>query len=136
MIGLDTNVLLRFLLKDDQQQWEIADRTIRQLKAEGEICYVNQIVLCQLIWVLKQSYKVSRKQLVAIVEDLLKSDIFEIENSDLVRAATKQFANSQADFADCLIGKINQNVAVKTLTFDRKLANLSEFQLLNTKERI
>lgn len=128
MIALDTNILLRFLIRDDEQQWEIASRSIQEAKAKQESCYINLIVLCELVWVLKQSYKASRDQIADIIEDLLQSDTFEVENSAIVRTATKQFATSKADFADCLIGKLNKIVATETLTFDKKLKNLAEFK--------
>ena len=131
MIGLDTNVLLRFLLKDDQRQWEVAQQAILEIKAQGQTCYINQIVLCELTWVLKQSYKASREQITAVLEDLLKSDTFVVENSNVVRVAIQQFAQSKADFADCLIGKTNQRHVTKTITFDRKLKEFTEFAVLH-----
>lgn len=60
-----------------------------------------------------------------------RADVFEIEQAEKVREAVDEFANSGADFADCLIGKLNQDVVEQTLTFDQKLAKLSAFTLLS-----
>lgn len=60
MKGLDTNVIVRFLVRDDEEQWQIAVRYINEAMLANEPCFVNNIVLCEVVWVLRTSYKISR----------------------------------------------------------------------------
>lgn len=131
MIGLDTNVLLRFLLKDDELQGERASRAIRQAVARNEPVFVGTIVLCETMWVLASRYGYRRPQLVGLLEELLDTSRFEIERRDLVRKALDDYRANKADFADCLIGRTNEaHGSQHTLTFERSLKALDTFRVL------
>ncbi len=127
MIGLDTNVLLRYLLRGDPAQAARADREIER----GERFLIDGIVLCEVVWVLEVGYGLSRGDVAAALERILGTAQFEIEAKDLALAALDDFRGSTADFSDCLIGRRNRAAgAEETVTFDRSLKGLPGFRLL------
>ena len=127
MIGLDTNVLLRYFLRDDPAQAARAEREL----ARDERFLIDGIVLCELVWVLEAGYGLSRAEIGTALETILATAQFEIDGKDLVRAALDDFRASAADFSDCLIGRRNRAAgAPHTATFDRSLKGLEGFRLL------
>jgi predicted nucleic-acid-binding protein len=129
--GLDTNVLVRYLTKDDLPQWQIADRLINDIVAASEICFINNIVLCELVWVIKSAYKLSREEIVGILEKILQGSAFDFEDRKAALWAVQQMKAGNADFADYLIGKINQQAGCKeTATFDAKLKSSDGFKYI------
>ena len=127
MIGLDTNVLLRYLLVDDAAQ---AARAGRELERD-ERFLIDGIVLCELVWVLEAGYGFSRSDVAAALDRIVATAQFAIESKDLVLAALDDFRRSSADFSDCLIGRRNRGAgAAETVTFDRSLKGLEGFRLL------
>jgi predicted nucleic-acid-binding protein len=131
VVGIDTNVLLRILTKDDVGQMETAARAVAGRCTAESPGYVNLIVLCEVVWVLHSSLKHPREAVAAAVEALCRATEFRIENVDAVRAAVDIFRVSKADYADCLIGVLNRRTGCSTtLTFDKHAAALPEFELV------
>ena len=129
MIGLDTNVLVRYLLQDDPTQTRQANARIDRVAAQETAMFINHVVMCELAWVLGRGYRYARTALVAVIEKILLGRQFEIEKKDLVWTALATFKASRADFADCLIGVINDLAGCEsTLTFDRAAASLRAFK--------
>ena len=127
MTGLDTNVLLRYLLKDDAAQAARAEREIER----DERFLIDGIVLCEMVWVLETGYGFSRTEVAGALDKVVATAQFEIDGKDLVLAALADFRRSAADFSDCLIGRRNRNAgAPETATFDRSLKGLEGFRLL------
>lgn len=127
MIGLDTNVLLRYLVRDDAKQAARADRELER----DERFLIDTIVLCELVWVLEAGYGFSRAKIAGALEMILATARFEIDSRDLTLAALDDFRRSAADFSDCLIGRRNRAAgAAETVTFDRNLRGLAGFRLL------
>lgn len=127
MTGLDTNVLLRYLLRDEPAQ---AARAAREIERD-ERFLVGSIVLCELVWVLETGYGFSRAEITATLEKILATAQFEIESKDVALAALDDFRHSTADFSDSLLGRRNRAAgAVETVTFDRGLRELAGFRLL------
>lgn len=130
MKGLDTNVVLRLLLEDDPAQTNRARAVVRRESAARK-CWVNRVVLCEVVWVLESAYRYSREQIGDAVQALLLSDDLALEQRDVVRSALYAFRTSRADFSDCLIGMSNGlQGCERTLTFDRRAAALDEFELI------
>jgi predicted nucleic-acid-binding protein len=129
VIGVDTNILVRYLTKDDEPQWQKAVEIIEG----GEQCFIANIVLCELVWVLRgKPYEFSRAEIGKTIEMMLQCPVFELENSSLVYQALHRFQQGKADFSDYLIGAIAQQLGCsKTVTFDRKLADNKGFKLLS-----
>ena len=131
MIGLDTNVLVRYLAQDDPQQFDRAERFIRSAKDSGQTLFLNHLVLCELVWVLGGAYRHSRSEIVEVLDRLLLTSDFEIEDRDAVYGALAEFRRSQGDFSDYLIGVKNRNSGCETTaTFDRALKDTPVFTLL------
>ncbi len=128
MIGLDSNVLVRYLVQDDQVQ---AARATRCIEAADARCFIGVIVLCEVVWVLESVYGFDRTTVIDTFEKILMTAQFEIEDKDLVLRALDDFRNSRADFADCLIGRRNRAAGCsETVTFDKPLKALDGFRLL------
>ena len=127
MTGVDTSVLLRYLVRDEPTQ---AARAARELE-RGERFLVGSIVLCEVVWVLETGYGFSRRDVAVTLERILATAQFEIEAKDLALAALDDFRRSTADFSDCLLGRRNRAAgAAETVTFDRSLKGLEGFRLL------
>ena len=127
MTGVDTNVLVRYIVRDEPTQ---AARASRELE-RGERFLVGSIVLCELVWVLETGYGFSRRDVAVTLERILATAQFEIEAKDLALGALDDFRRSTADFSDCLLGRRNRAAGVaETVTFDRSLKGLVGFRLL------
>jgi predicted nucleic-acid-binding protein len=131
MTGLDTNVLVRFLTDDDPVQAPRAAALISTTIARGERCFIGPIVLCELTWVLRGAYGVSKADLIETIERLLATSQFMIGEKDVVRRALAAYRAGRADFADYLIGASHRDArCTRTATFDRRLRGSEDFQLL------
>ena len=128
MIGLDTNVLARYLAQDDPRQSSRATKLIEQAITAEEPLFINHIVLCELAWVLSRAYALGREELARILEKILLAKQFEIEDKPAVWAALTEFKSSKADFADCLIGIKNIRAGCRTTySFDQATFSLAGF---------
>lgn len=131
MIGLDTNVLVRYLVQDDPAQARQATRAIAGAAAAGERLFLSVIVLCELVWVLESAYGYPRSEIEETLEKILLTDQFHIEDSDEAWLALGDYRRSGADFADALIGRRHlRSGCGTTLTFDRSLKGLAGFRVL------
>lgn len=129
MIGIATNVLVRYLVQDDPAQAKKASALIDRAAAQDSAMFINNIVICELCWVLGRGYGFARADLAEVIEKILLGRQFEIEKKDLVWAALTDFKASRADFADCLIGVTNVIAGCEsTRTFDRSAASLQSFK--------
>ena len=118
MIGLDTNVLVRYVMQDDPQQSPRATQLVEALSAE-EPGFVPVIALVELVWVLSGSYGLDRKQLATVIDTLLRSKELVIDRAELVAQALQRYSSSSADFADALIERIAAAAGcTATVTFD------------------
>ena len=119
MIGLDTNVLVRYIMQDDDIQSALATRLLESLTSDHP-GFVPLVAVVELAWVLSWAYDLDRRQLVAAFEALLRSKEIVVEDAETVWKALRAFGNSNADFADCLIER-SASVAgcERTMTFDR-----------------
>ena len=107
MKGLDTNVIVRYLVEDDPHQVARAVAYIDTHCTADNPCRVNRIVLCELEWVLSSGYGYSRALVVNVLERILRTGEFVIEDRDEAWTAVRQFRDGNADFADCLLAKTN-----------------------------
>jgi predicted nucleic-acid-binding protein len=118
MIGLDTNVLVRYLMRDDPKQSAVATRLIRSLSSEAK-GFLSLVVLVETVWVLKSSYGFQKSQVQEVLETLLRSQELTIECADLAWQALRTFGASRADFSDCLIERCAHLAGCSyTATFD------------------
>lgn len=131
MRGVDTNVLVRFLTRDDATQAARAKAVIQKTVAEEGGCHVSVVVLCELVWVLEAAYAFPRRQVLSALEGLLEATQFSIEDRDLARKAVDLYRAGRGDFADFLVGLGNRRDGCRdTVTFDRALARNDLFSLI------
>ncbi|GAB4341464.1 MAG: type II toxin-antitoxin system VapC family toxin [Leptolyngbyaceae cyanobacterium] len=131
MKGLDTNVLVRYLTRDDEQQWQRAEQYINATLAAEETCFISNIVLCELVWVLRSAYRIPREELITTLEKILRTSHFDFEDKAVIWGAFRQFQQGKADFSDYLISKVNHQAGcTETATFDAKLQNTEGFCLV------
>jgi predicted nucleic-acid-binding protein len=129
--GFDTNVLVRFLVRDDPRQAKIVANLISEAAETGSAIYVNAIVLCETVWVLESGYGYLREEIADAVERLLHTQQFEFQERDLVWRSLRRYGDGRADFADYLIGEKNQaDDCDQTVTFDRALKGEQGFEFL------
>ncbi len=128
MLGIDTNVLVRFLVRDDDIQFEKARRLIKREAAAGRRVFVSQLVLLETEWVLRSRYVVPKNQIIEAISGLLDSTDVQFEDEPAVEQAIFVWKDSAADFADCLIGARNRRLGCRaTATFDVKASRLPGF---------
>jgi predicted nucleic-acid-binding protein len=131
MKGLDTNVLVRYITRDDPGQERAAARFLDSARTRSEPAFVNVIVLCELVWVLGRTYEYSRTEVATVIGRLLATEQVVVEDADQAWLALSDFKASKADFADCLIGRRNLRLGCDaTATFDRRLKDLTGFTTL------
>lgn len=130
MIGIDTNVLVRFLVQDDEAQFEKARRLIKREVAAGRKVFVNQLVLLETEWVLRSRYAVSKALIIEAISGLLDSAEIKFEDEPTIEEALYIWKDCTADFAGCLIGAKNRRLGCRaTATFDVKASKLSGFMV-------
>jgi len=130
MIGLDTNVLVRYLAKDDPIQTPVAVKLVRSL-SEDEPGFLSLVVITELIWVLRMSYRYRNNEIANVVEKLLQSRELIVEQEELFADALRGFATGSADFADYLIERTGQLAGcIHTFTFDKRAATFAGMRLL------
>ncbi len=118
MIGLDTNVLVRYITQDDPKQSPKANRLIDGFTVETP-GFVPLVTVVELAWVLSSSYDLDRTQVAQALELLLRGKELVIDRTDIVSLALKRFRAGGADFADCLIEAIARDAGCsETMTFD------------------
>ena len=130
MIGLDTNVLVRYLAQDDALQSGAATRTIERLTSEAP-GYISHIVLVELSWVLERCYGSSRADLATVIAGLLQTDVLVVADAATAWKALRLFQSGKADFADCMVERTAATAGCEyTWTFDRKAARDGGMRLL------
>lgn len=131
MKGLDTNVLLRYFVADDSSQAVRAARFIKNNCTRETPGFINRIVLCELVWVLESAYGYARAEIVRLLEMMLRTAEFTVEDQAAAWAASRHFAAGRCDFADALLALTNERAGCgSTVTFDRKATALAQFEPL------
>ena len=128
MLGLDTNVLVRYLVQDDRRQYEKARRLIQREAGNGEPVLISLLVLLEVEWVLRSRYGLSKADILAAFSALLDAADLAFEDETSVEYALYSWKDSAADFADCLIEARNRRLGCRaTATFDGKALKLAGF---------
>ena len=130
MIGLDTNVLVRYIMQDDAKQAALANQLIEGL-SEAEPGYVSLVAVVELVWVLESAYDLTRRQITEALRNLLSVNVFKVDRVAVVAAALRAYADGTADVADCLIERSSALVGCRcTMTFDRAAAKTGGMVLI------
>jgi len=131
MIALDTNVLVRFLVRDNESQARIVYRRFKEAEAAREALFVPVAVLLETLWVLESAYSRSRTEILDSIEDLRRMPILTFEKDEALQRLLASARRNNADLADLLIAFTAEACGCDSgVTFDRKASRLPFFRLL------
>lgn len=131
MIGLDTNIWVRYLVQDDEQQGQLASAIIEGRCSIDSPAFINEITLCEIIWVLKRAYKYEKGIILDVLNKLLNADDIYISSHRQALAAFIDYSVGTADFSDYFIAQLNINAGCScTFSFDKKACQHKNFKLL------
>ena len=131
MIGTDTNVLVRYLTQDDRAQARKVDAFFATAIEDGSRIHVDDIVLCEMVWVLRAAYRLGKPTIAEALDKVMSTAIFSFDDRELLRAALSDYLEGPGDFSDYVIGRRNTRAGCEhTVTFDRPLNRQGSFVLL------
>lgn len=131
MIGLDTNILVRYLAQDDPVQSPKATELIERRLTGDDPGFVSVVAMVETVWVLDRAYGLADDEIAAAVERTLQADVLVVENEQEVFSAMIALREGRGSFADALIGALGARVGCsRTLSFDRKASRLPGFELV------
>ncbi|MFM9912360.1 MAG: PIN domain-containing protein [Methylophilaceae bacterium] len=132
MIGIDTNVLVRYLVRDDEAQFQLADTLIKDCIAAGQPVLMSLLVVLEVEWVLRSRYRIAKSEIVAVLIKLLETRETVFEDEESLEEALHTWKDGGADFADCLIVAKSRRLGCSSLmTFDTKASVLPGAKLLS-----
>ena len=130
MIGLDTNILVRYIAQDDEGQAAIVNELVDSL-SEDEPGFVSLVAIAELSWVLKRTFKLTRDEVAQAVFRLLSGREIVVQDAILVGDALRFHSQLNSEFSDCLISRCSEAAGCTTVvTFDRKAAKSGTMKLL------
>ena len=130
-IALDTNILVRFLVKDDERQSRIVFKRFKKAEENNEILFIPLLMVLELIWVLDSVYDCSREEIINSIEKLTMMPIIEFEKLEIIHTLIKDGKSTSIDLPDLLIS--NSSIASgceKMITFDKEASRYQLFELL------
>ena len=130
MIGLDTNVPVRYLTQDDPVQSPQATDIVERRLTEENPGFVSIVAMVETVWVLDRAYRLGTLEIAATIERLLQADMLVVENEQEVFAALIALKEGQGSFADAVIAALGAKAGCShTLSFDREALRLPGFRL-------
>jgi predicted nucleic-acid-binding protein len=130
MIGLDTNILVRYLAQDDPVQSPLATDIVEFRLTEENPGFISIVAMVETVWVLDRAYGLADDEIAAALERILQADTLVVENEQEVFTATIALKEGGGSFADALIGALGARAGcARTLTFDKTALRLPGFEL-------
>jgi predicted nucleic-acid-binding protein len=131
MIGLDTNILIRYLTQDDPIQSVKANEILERRLTRTNAGFVSVVVMVEAVWVLDRAYGLTGQEIATAVERLLQVEVLVIENEQEVFTAMLALKQGHGTFADALIAELGTRAGcTRTLTFDQNAVRLPGFELV------
>jgi predicted nucleic-acid-binding protein len=128
MIGLDTNILVRYFAQDDPLQSKTATEIIERRLTEENPGFISVVVMAEMVWVLGRAYRLADAAIATVIERTLQADVLVVESEPQVFAAMIALREGLGSFADGLIGALGAKAGCSvTLTFDQKALRLPGF---------
>lgn len=128
MIGLDTNVLVRYLVEDDASQSRRATKLLEEAIARDDQLFISDIVMCEMVWVLSSAYRFSRTEIVDALACLFRAKSVVFDSTDRLARSLNAYQKGTGDFADYMIRELARAAAAETVaTFDRSLLKETGF---------
>ena len=130
MIGLDTNILIRYVTQDDRLQSAKATEILERRLTPNNPGFISVVVMAEIVWVLDRAYRLTSREIATVVERLLQVDVLTIEHEQEVFTAMVALKQGRGSFADALIAQLGMRAGCsRTWTFDQKAARLPGFEL-------
>ena len=131
MIGLDTNILIRYLTQDDRAQSAKATEILEHRLTQNNPGFVSVVAMVETVWVLDRAYGLTAQEIATAVEQLLQVEVLAIENEQEVFTVMVALKQGRGSFADALIAELGARAGcTRTLTFDQKAIRLPGFELV------
>jgi len=131
MIGLDTNILIRYLTQDDRAQSAKATQILEHRLTQNNPGFVSVVAMVETVWVLDRAYGLTAQEIATAIERLLQVEVLAIENEQEVFSAMVALKQGRGSFADALIAELGARAGcTRTLTFDQKAIRLPGFELV------
>ena len=131
MMGLDTNVLIRYLTQDDPVQSAKATEIIERRLTAKNPGFVSVVAMVEIVWVLDRAYSLTTKEISSVVERMLQIEVLTIENEQQVFSAMVALKQGRGSFSDALIAELGVRAGcARTLTFDQKALRLPSFEIV------
>ena len=131
MIAVDTNILVRFLVRDDENQAEAARKRIKEAETRRERLKIPLLVLLETIWVLESAYDKTRSEILGAICDMRQMPVFDFEADRVVEGLLNDGPKHKADLADIMIAHAAEATGCESgITFDKGAAKLPFFSLL------
>ena len=128
MIAIDTNILVRYITQDDLQQAEATENLLAIYNNKPQSIFINNIVLCEFVWVLEKGYKYTQQQISSTIRIILSTEEFAFEYHNVLWLALEEYELKNTDFSDSLISKLNHNLGYKqTFSFDKSAIKYNLF---------
>ncbi len=132
MIGLDTNVILRYLLQDDPKQTTLANHIVDHVLTDRNPGFISLVTILEMVWVLRSLLKQTPTEIATHLEHVLTADSLEVQNGQQIFEAAFALRRGTGEFEDALIGALNAWAGCPhTLTFDKRAAQMSYFRLIS-----
>jgi len=129
MIGLDTNLLVRYFTQDDPAQSGIAAEVIEDRLTPSEPGFISIVAMAEVVWVLDRAYGLSQDAVADVIERMLAAETLVIENEHEVYTAMRALREGRGRFSDALIGALNTRAGCsRTISFDRRALRLPGFE--------
>ena len=130
MIGIDTNVLMRYFTQDDPRQSKAAQGLLDRKLTRDNPGHIAAITLAEFAWVLKRLYAGTREEIADAIQRLLTAPTLLVEHKTEVWKARRDYRTSTAGFSDCLIAQVNLAAGCEaTYTFARAASKVTGFKL-------
>ncbi|HMO50179.1 MAG TPA: type II toxin-antitoxin system VapC family toxin [Kiritimatiellia bacterium] len=131
MIAVDTNVIVRFLVRDDERQAEAVRKRLKQAEERRERLKIPLLVVLETIWVLESAYEKTRSEILGSIEDMRQMPVFEFEADRVIEGLLNDGPKYNTDLADILIGHAAETSGCDAvITFDKGAAKLPFFSIL------
>jgi len=131
VIAVDTNVVIRFLVRDDETQAQAVYRRLKEAEAGRERLLIALVVVLETIWVLESAYDKSRTEVLDSIMEMRRMPVFEFEKDAVVERFLSEGRKGRTDLADILIACAAESCGCESgVTFDKSAAKLPFFRLL------
>jgi len=131
MIAIDTNILIRFLVRDDTKQTDKVYKLFKNAEKQHEELYIPILVMLEVIWVLESVYEINRTDLLNALSKLILMPILCFENLSAIQSFILDAKDSSFDLPDLLIAhSAKLKSCEKVITFDKKASKHQLFELL------